>query len=288
MDSVVRIHIGYDEKIYILLSTHIPDRINGMFINTVADSEYNAIILDVDWLEGKVTGHTLVNLGYHKMNFHMIQPIQDNILLLGARCRYNEEHGPEKNALIVDLQGNIIKEFCLGDGIEDCIVTEQGNIITSYFDEGVFGNYGWDKPIGSCGLIVWNSDGSIKWKADRDIADCYAINMDDANNLWYYYYTEFNLVKTDLKNETVYTPQISGASGFLITSDGRKILFDGGYDKHGDFQMATLDGSGLKDYETIQLLYDGRYLLNQFFTFRKSKAVFVDSENRLFVKWFIS
>lgn len=224
----------------------------------------------------------------HKMNFHMIQPVGENILLLGARCRYCGENGPEKNAVIVDFHGNIVREFCFGDGIEDCIVTRNGDIITSYFDEGVFGNYGWDNPIGYCGLIVWNSDGEVKWKADRDICDCYAVNVDDYNNLWYYYYTEFELVKTDFLKEKVYKPQIEGASGFLITADAGKVIFDGGYQAHGSFAMASFKEDELKDYEKLQLFCEGKNLLIKLYTFMKSKAVFIDSDNRMFVKWFIS
>lgn len=40
LNSWVNIKIGYDEKIYILLSEHIPERINGMFVN-IEDMEIN-------------------------------------------------------------------------------------------------------------------------------------------------------------------------------------------------------------------------------------------------------
>lgn len=169
MNSLVNIQIGYDEKVYILLSAQIPERIQGMFVNTEANSEYSAICLTVDWENEMITHHELLEFWVHKMNFHFIQPIGDNILLLGARCRYRKENSPEMNAVIVDFEGNIQSEFCLGDGIQDCIVTDEGNIITSYFDEGVFGNFGWEKPIGHCGLIVWSENGEIKWEANRMI-----------------------------------------------------------------------------------------------------------------------
>lgn len=288
LDSFVNIKIGFDEKIYILLSEHIPERIDGRFVNTIANSNYSAIILDVDWYENKVTGHTFVNLGKHKMNFHMIQSIGENILLLGARCKYNGENGPEMNAVIVDLKGNVINEFCFGDGIEDCIVMRNGDIVTSYFDEGVFGNYGWYNPIGHCGLIVWTGDGKVKWEANREICDCYAINIDEQDNLWYYYYTEFELVKTDLCKEKAYNPQVKGAAGFLITSDTRNVIFDGGYGKHDEFVTATFKGDALKDYESMQLLHNGKNIKNKFYSFMQSKAVFIDVNYRLFVKWFIS
>jgi hypothetical protein len=57
------------------------------------------------------------------------------------------------------LNGTLIKEILLGDGIKDMKVTDKEVIWTSYFDEGVFENYGWDEPIGSCGLPAWNQDG---------------------------------------------------------------------------------------------------------------------------------
>lgn len=109
-----------------------------MFVDTKANTEYSAIRLSVDWESGEVVHHELLEFGNHKMNFHFIQPIGENILLLGVRCMYYENPGPEKNAVLVDVMGNVVKEFCLGDGIQDCIVTDSGDIITSYFDEGVF------------------------------------------------------------------------------------------------------------------------------------------------------
>ncbi len=57
---------------------------------------------------------------------------------------------------------------------------KDGTIITSYFDEGVFGNYGWDEPLGACGLIAWTSEGTPLWKNENySIYDCYAISLDE-------------------------------------------------------------------------------------------------------------
>lgn len=286
MNSLVNIQIGYDGKVYILLSAHIPERIQGMFVDTKANTEYSAIRLSVDWESGEVVHHELIEFGNHNMNFHFIQPIGENILLLGARCMYYETPGPEKNAVIVDVMGNVVKEFCLGDGIQDCIVTDSGDIITSYFDEGVFGNFGWDQPIGSCGLIVWSQNGEIYWQADSNICDCYALNIDEKNHVWYYYYMDFNLVKTDLNRDVVYKPkkQNDGFSLFLISKDGRTIIHDGGYNKHFDFFAETIEGEQLKGYEGVNFVYNDKNLLAKMCSFRSSQAVFVDSQNRLFVK----
>ena len=45
---------------------------------------------------------------------------------------------PDQNAWIVSRDGAVLSRFCLGDGIQDCVVKKDGTIITSYFDEGVF------------------------------------------------------------------------------------------------------------------------------------------------------
>lgn len=168
LSSVVCIKLGYDGNIYVLLSSHIPERIDGMFVNTVANSDYSALVLIADWQNEEIISHSLVKLGRHRMNFHFLQPIGDDFLLLGARCEYSKTRGPEMNAAIVNSSGEVLCEFCLGDGIEDCIVTADERIITSYFDEGVFGNYGWDSPIGSSGLVVWDRGGNVLWESKRN------------------------------------------------------------------------------------------------------------------------
>lgn len=286
LNSLVNIQIGYDGRIYILLSANISERIQGMFVDTQANTKYAVIRLSVDWETGEVVHHELLELGTHSMNFHFIQPIGDNILLLGSRCMYYEKFGPEKNAVIVDIMGNVVNKFCLGDGIQDCIVTDSGDIVTSYFDEGVFGNFGWEQPIGRCGLIVWSPGGGIKWQAESDICDCYALNIDEKNHIWYYYYMDFNLVKTDLSRDVIFKPKKKneGFSLFLLSKDGRTIIHDGGYNKHFNFFAETIEGERLKGYEGVNFVYNDESLYARMCSFRSSQAVLVDSQNRLFVK----
>ena len=102
-------------------------------------------------------------LGFHEMNFHHVMPLGEDILLVGARCRKYKDGTAENNGVLLKKDGTKLAEMCLGDGIESCIVTEDGRIITGYFDEGVFGNFGWDQPVGACGLIVWDARGQRLW-----------------------------------------------------------------------------------------------------------------------------
>ena len=248
----VSMNIGYDEKVYFLFSSKIPARINGMFVNTAANASYTALAVTLSWERGVVEKVERFDLGKHTMNFHFIRPVPDgSFLLLGARCMYSEESGPEKNAVFTDKEGNVLRELTFGDGINDCIVRNDGIIITSYFDEGVFGNYGWQEPIGSCGLCAWTMDGRIIWRSERDIADCYAINIDESGNLWYYYYTDFLLVRTDFRTEMEYDPMIKGADSFAVVENGGALIMSGGYDNPDSFCVSRISGGQIEDKEPL-------------------------------------
>src|SRR5262249_21153055 len=85
-----------------------------------------------------------------------VQPLPGNrFLAVAARCRWRPE-GPDRNALVYDPDGAVVAEYTYGDGIENVLTTPSGNAWVGYFDEGVYGNYGWGvpgpEPLGSCGL----------------------------------------------------------------------------------------------------------------------------------------
>lgn len=282
--SVVNINIGYDKKIYILLSSDIPERINGMFVNTVANTNYSVFELSMDWENGILINSNYYELGRHLPNFHFIQPVKDKLLLLGARSFYRSDSGGEKNAFIMDRVGEVYNRFCFGDGIADCIALSDGKIITSYFDEGIFGNYDWDDPIGKRGLVVWNEDGEITWQANHDICDCYAINTDEAENIWFYFYTDFNLVKTDFRTEKIYTPNISGANVFLLTNDSQYIIFDKGYQNHSKFVYAPITYEKIGVFKPLEFVYQDQKIDCSLCIFRSSLAIIIDCQKRIFAK----
>lgn len=284
----VTIQLGYDNRIYILLNDKIPGRIDGMFVPTRSGSSYSVIVAEVDWENGLFTGEQHYPLGTHEMNYHFVQPYDDGFLLVGARCEYDDDNGPELNAVIADKQGGIVRRFCLGDGINDCRVRADGSIITSYFDEGVFGNYGWDEPIGASGLIVWDAELKVKWSSDRGICDCYAINSDEQDRLWYYYYDEFELVCTDLVSEKAYEPGVKGSNSFLLTADGCGVIIDASYNRHSEFRLLRFSGDTLSAPEELTFGYNGEPLKPTYFVSNKSCAVFADPDSRLFAKRFVS
>jgi hypothetical protein len=100
--------------------------------------------------------------------------------------------------------GEAESTFTLGDGVQDVQVSRAGRIWVSYQDEGVFGNYGWGAPngpapLGSAGLVCWDTDGTKVWDFVAPdglpaIADCYAMNVSD-EAAWACYYTDFPIAR---------------------------------------------------------------------------------------------
>ncbi|MBG9790455.1 hypothetical protein [Brevibacillus laterosporus] len=238
--EVVTSALGYDKKIYILLVNKTPERMDGMFVQSKTSSLFTYKVLTIAE-DGKICETSLSKQRY---NYHFIQPINDdNLLVVGARTRYFGPDNYELNGKIFDLDGNLIKELLLGDGIQNVQVSANGTIWTGFFDEGVFGNYGWVEPIGASGLIGWDRNGKQVFSNHKaDICDCYALNVVNDQEIWFYYYTDFHLVKIANDQMEFFNPKISGSSGFITYNS--YFLFDKGYGKHDEYILLKNNNSG--------------------------------------------
>jgi hypothetical protein len=216
--SIVSVSIGNDDNVYIMF---MHKGSNGI------DIEYCAVVLQIDWQTGDKLNHYLIEFGILSTNVDFIQPISNHFLLLNSRATFYDRKTYDRNALILDEEKHILSEMCLGDGIQQCIVDSDNRIITGYADEGIFGNRGWNHPIGASGLIVWSDVGVKLWENKKHkIYDCYAINLGSHDELWFYFYTDFNLVQTDYKADTVYKPGIGYSTGLLFNKNYSSILFE--------------------------------------------------------------
>lgn len=290
LDSLVSYTIGYDNKVYILLKEEITNDLVKSILERGGIANYFTIILEFDWDESKIISCEHRELGTYKVWFYIIQPIENNLLLIHANCRDDKTY----NGIVFDEKGNIIKKYCLGHDINDCIVTKNGNIIVSYGDEGI---YSFSSMLASNGLNVWNKEGKIIYKNNieqNDISDCYAINIDEKENLWYYYYTDFKLIKTDMSTEKKYNPNTEYSNGFLITSDEKNVVFettDYIYDnleksikeKKEQLIIGKIKEETIEDYEKIDLVYNEENIDIKSFKFLKSQAIFVDNNDRMFI-----
>lgn len=164
-----------------------------------------------------------------------VQTVPEGILFVGARCRWHPS-GAEPNAVVVDETGRVLRELVLGDGIADVRVAGDGTIWVSYFDEGVFGNFGWNhpgpRPVGGAGLLAFSPTGEVRFSYDPfaaktgDICDAYALNVCANGDAWVYFHTEFPIVKVAGDRYHAWSFGIGGARALAVQGDRGLLVGD--------------------------------------------------------------
>ena len=236
---VVRIAVGAKREAIRLLV--LEDSGNSVFDRTIqpgfasfptthAREEHAALLTVSDraWsskfhLRGLTATHPLVDL------------LPDGeILVVAPRCHRFSDGSHELNARVYDENGDVQREFLLGDGIKHVQADRSGNIWVGYFDEGVFGNFGWlsGTPVGASGIVRFNERGEKLWDYQAPsgadpVTDCYALNV-SVDAVWAYYYTGFPVVCINRNSGArAWTTNTSG--GRALAVDGRRVLLYGGY-----------------------------------------------------------
>lgn len=193
----------------------------------------------------------------------LVQPLPGGeFLVVGGRCAWRPD-GPERNALIVDSDGRIQRTGTLGDGIEHMLVDDNGEIWVGYFDEGIFGNFGWGnpgpEPLGSPGIVRWSLQFEKVWEYqavdDYWLADCYALNV-GSDRIWACPYTDFPILEIVSDRATVRaTTDVSGPRGLLVA--GENVALMGDYKYGGSLLLGNLND--LSRLEKSQIgMPDGR------------------------------
>lgn len=191
----------------------------------------------------------------------------DEILLAGTRCRRFADGTHELNGHVYGPDGRLRREFLLGDGIEHIATDVRGEIWVGYFDEGVFGNYGWggmttgdvrEDPVGWPGLVRFEADGKMTWRYEPPdgigtIDDCYALNV-GADATWACYYSYFPLVRINPDGSVRgWTTEASGVRA-IACDDERAALFGGYKGKRTQCTLARLGAGELTHAESIELV----------------------------------
>ncbi len=185
-----------------------------------------------------------VTISNERFNIHLIQPIGDELLLACARSVRRSATDFERNGRIYGRDGTLRREFLLGDGIERIQSTSNGQIWCAYFDEGVFGNYGWREPVGASGLVAWNAEGEKIYEFDAPtgfdtMADCYALNVAGNDDVWCCYYTDFPLVRIQHRKVTsAWRSPVRGSHAFAVANG--HVLFAGDYDDPHSMRLVKL------------------------------------------------
>jgi hypothetical protein len=154
--------------------------------------------------------------------------------VVGPRCSWRSETDFDRNGAVIDPKTGAVSRILLGDGIENVFVDTLGRIWAGYFDEGVFGNFGWSNPgppaIGAAGLVCFAATGEKLWEYDqnrRSIADCYALNV-HGDEAAAFTYPDFPVctVSGDF-SRAWFDTGLAGCKAFAIF--GRRVLFSGQY-----------------------------------------------------------
>ena len=255
-------HIGYDEKLYILRQTKAPEPLKNQiasFPNPHADSDYTVYVVDVDWENGGIIKTELITLEHTDCNFSFVKPLGENIIVVGARCFYNrDEQKGEDNAFVFDCNGKLLYKMCLGDGISRILTFSDHRIVTGYFDEGVFGNYGWDNPIGSSGIVVWDQHGNVLWEnPDEDIDDIYDMSYGTDGSFWYYAYMDFDLINVSKTyQKTIFRTDTKGCYYMIPDQEKDLVMFDGGYDDREHLFTGKLLSDRVSKKEEVRFLFN--------------------------------
>lgn len=201
------------------------------FPKTHTDSEYSSIL--------SVSGRSMsreTRLFGLTATFPKIEVLPDGeILVVASRCFRNPDGSHEMNGKIYGPDGRQKREFLLGDGINHVQTDAEGHIWVGYFDEGVFGNFGWQYaggPFGAAGLSCFAKSGEKIWDYEPPegfdhIADCYALNV-SSSGVWTHYYTDFPIALVDSKwHVRCWKTELSAGHTFAV--GGGKVLLYGGY-----------------------------------------------------------
>ncbi len=236
----------------------------------------------------QVNGNNRTEYGIDNLDFTF--PVFDvfpdgKFLVASSRCEWRAENDFDKNAMIIDPISGDQTEILLGDGVATLAIDELGRIWVAYFDEGVFGNFGWGgpgpDPIGWSGLNCFDPSGDLLWHYEPSeghdwISDCYALNVFDSN-AYIYYYTEFSVCKIGEYFQKTYWPTpLKGCHQFAVGKE--RILFSGQYDD----PLATVylsafeNGKILAPKEFELTLPDGRLIADGKLVGRGSKMHFFD------------
>jgi len=193
-------------------------------------------------------------------------------LIAGARCRWRPD-GPDRNAIVYDAAGQVVSDHVLGDGVSHVQTTSTGQVWAGYFDEGVYGNYGWGRPdsavpVGAPGIVqfspglepAWQYPGGPPGELRNPVSECCALNVTDAC-VWAF--CDAGSPVICIRDGVVTSWQNDLASASALAADRPCVGLFAGYGRDsGRFTLARLGEDRIHlEAEYRIVLPDGRPLL---------------------------
>jgi hypothetical protein len=256
------------------------------FPKTSTDSEYSCIASvsgDSGSRETRLFGLTAT--------FPKIEMFPDGeILVVASRCFRNPDGSHQMNAKVYGTDGKQNREFLLGDGVRHIQTDADGRIWVGYFDEGIFGNLGWQYPggpFGAAGLSCFAKSGQKLWDYEPPqgfdhIADCYALNV-SSSGVWSHYYTDFPIALVDSNwHVRCWNTELSGGRTFAVGNN--KVLLYGGYgERRTACNLLSLDGHDARLVAEVSLALPREIDLSKDTVIGRDKRLHVFQEDDWYV-----
>ena len=162
---------------------------------------------------------------------------------------------PERNALVVDRQGEVTRSLTIGDGVRDVRVAASGEIWVAYTAEGIFTAVG-PPPLrtpgpakpGAPGLVRFGADGEVRSRFDPTAAgndpidSVFALNVTSSGEVWLYLSPAFPIVRIDADGGYRSWPQIVLCARAIAVRD-QTVLLLAHYNQQSVARIVSLEGS---------------------------------------------
>ncbi|TFE04053.1 hypothetical protein [Jeotgalibacillus salarius] len=141
--------------------------------------------------QNDMTSYVIQDVPFPPSNFDTFT--DGTLLLASARCLRTRDW-IQQNVRRYSEESECLDEFVLGDGIWNLAIDDKDRIWVGYFDEGVYGNMGWKKPIGWSGLVAFSSTGEVLFRPELPmIHELLSLNVQHADQV-YAHYTLFSSI----------------------------------------------------------------------------------------------
>jgi hypothetical protein len=256
------------------------------FPKTHTDGEYSSI-----FSISSAAGTREARLSGLTATFAKVDILPDGELLIVApRCHRTRDSNYELNAKIFGQDGEQKNAFLLGDGINHVQSDAKGNIWVGYFDEGVYGNFGWQDGVdrlGSMGLSCFTRNGKKIWDFKPPegfdyISDCYALNV-SGSGAWAYYYSDFSVSFIDSDwHVHAWKTRTSGSRTFAVGNE--RILLYGGYgDRRTSCSLLKLQNGAAEFVGEVSLLLPTNIDLSKAIVIGRNRELHVFSSDEWYV-----
>jgi hypothetical protein len=294
--ELVSLSLGPNGELYALAVTAPADYrytapLGASFPKVWTDNPHDVRILCVDG--GHVAQRDIPDQHW---NFSYAQPLPDDeLLLVVSRSRCFADDVYDLNAKVYARDGALKREFLLGDGIRDVQATTDGRLWVSYFDEGIFGNFGGREPIGKPGLILWDRFGNrlFAYSPPKELepyarmSSCDGLNVISDADVWCYYFDmapsgTFPLISLrEGRVASTWRCPVHGARGIALWQP--YILFAGAYRKRDEYYLYELfDGGRIEHRMTFKAVNEDGIPLHGYRITARGSAIILTHESRLY------